>query len=878
MNRITLVMLATVLLPVPVTSQSAADAHAAHRVDLAARAVRAAAVTQPVRIDGRLDDAAWQQAPVAGEFTQHEPRHGAAATLPTEARVLIDDDALYVAVRAWDPSPDSIVARLARRDVLIQSDWVHVALDSYGDRRSAYQFSLNAAGVKRDARITEDTREDVAWDGVWDGAVQIDGQGWTAELRIPLAQLRYRVGEGASAWGFNVRRVVARLAEVSEWSPVPENAGRFVSSFGELQDVRPTHAPRGAELTPFVSSRVQHDALRTNNPYYNTTDVSMNAGADLRLNMTPSLTLRATVNPDFAQVEADPSNVNLTAYELFFPERRPFFVEGAEYFRSRGPQLFYSRRIGRAPQGSVRGATAVAMPEQATILGAFKLTGQSGGWSVGVLEALTAREEAQYQDAAGEHRALVEPATNYTVARVARDFRQGRSGIGAIATALHRFDADAMPQLRRSAFAGGIDARHRFLGNNYEISGAVLGSHVRGDTLAIAATQRAPGHSFQRPDAAHLEYDPSLESLTGAALQARFAKVAGGNWRASLQADYVTPTFEINDLGFYNGADRINYHANVRYTQSKPGLFRQWSAFLAGFSEQTTQGERIELNGTAELRATLHNQWTVDLWGMRHTAGVQPDALRGGPALYQPARWMGSVDVATDPRRMLSASVGTFYDLFDGNSGKRLNLYATIQFRPSPRIDVSLLPSAGRYRFDMQYVTRQTVAGESVYVLGTIAQSTASTSVRLNYTFTPALSLQLYAQPFASKGTYSEYKRVTDTPRAAHAHERYHVFDSEQLSTTTAANGRTSYGVDTNGDGVTELRWTDPSYDFTQLRSTAVLRWEFLPGSTAFLVWTRERTGNAIPALAERWPDTSRVFGGAGPDALMLKVSYWLGR
>jgi hypothetical protein len=867
-------------LPLPAHAQSAGAPHAEHRATgTAVPALQATRLRESVRVDGVLDEDAWQAAQVARDFTQQSPRPGAPASLATEARVLVDDGAVYVAVRAHDPAPDSIVARLARRDVDVHSDWIHVALDSYGDRRSAYQFGVNAAGVKRDSRITDDTREDVSWDGVWDAATRIDEHGWTAELRIPLAQLRYRVDDAAASWGFNVRRVVARLAELSYWAPVPHNAGSYVSSFGELSGIHPERAPLGAELTPYLSSRVRHDPLRATNPYYRATDLALKAGADMRLNVASGLTVRATANPDFAQVEADPSSVNLTAYELVLPERRPFFVEGSEYLRSTGPTLFYSRRIGRAPQGSVRGATAVDMPEQATLLGAAKLTGQTGGWSIGVLDAVTAREHARYRNATGEHRAVVEPATNYTVARVARSFRQGRSGIGVIATALHRFlDDGEMPQLRTTAFAGGVDARHRFGGNSYEISGALLGSHVRGDTAAIAATQRAAGHYFQRPDAAHLDYDPTLRSLTGTALQARVARVGGGNWRAAMHAEYTSPAFEVNDLGQYTGADRTAYHATVRYIEPQPGRwFRRWAVAASGLSEQTTGGERIELNGMAELSATLHNHWTVTLWGMRHADGLRPDALRGGPALYNPARWMGSVDVSTDPRRAVSGSVGVFRDVLDQGSGDRLNLYGTLQLRPSARMDVHLLPSFGQYRHALQYVTRQNVAVESIYLLGTIEQRTASATIRLNYTFNPALSLQLYAQPYASEGSYSEFKRVTAQPRSSDPGTRYHVLDTRQLQAAPNADGVLIYTLDENADGTPELRWNDPSFDFTELRSSAVLRWEFRPGSTLFLVWTRERTGDTPPALSSSWPDARRMFRGAGPDALMLKVSYWLG-
>ncbi|HEV2733896.1 MAG TPA: DUF5916 domain-containing protein, partial [Longimicrobiaceae bacterium] len=598
----------------------------------------------PPAIDGRLGDTAWAAAPVAGSFVQLRPAPGATASEATEVRVLYDDRALYVAVRNRDARPDSVVARLARRDQAVHSDWFTVLVDSRLDRRTALAFAVNPRGVKRDYVVVDGADDDAGWDAVWEAAAAVDGEGWTAELRIPLSQLRFSAGAGERTWGINFAREVARRGELAYWSPVSPRTAGLAAQSGELTGLRDLRPPRRLELPPYSAARVPRAPGDAADPFYRPTELLGSAGVDLRLGVTSGLTLAATINPDFGQVEADPSEVNLTAFESFFQEKRPFFTEGAEMFGGGFPTLFYSRRIGARPGGSVpREADFADVPERTTILGAARLTGRTaGGWSVGLMDAVTSRESASWS-AAGPGGArgseVVEPLANYFVGRVGRDFRRGGSWLGGTLTAVNvRAEDGVVPGDRVGrAYVGGVDGRHRFGGGDYQVQGALRGSRVAGSADALALVQRSPVRFFQRPDADHLRFDPALTSLAGYSASASLAKVGGGGLRWNVGGIAVSPGFEANDLGFFPYADRVRQSAAVEYESFRPGrLFRAWQVRLAQGSGWTFGGERTDGVLSSFARVQLHSQWSGFAWYDRRLAGLAPAALRGGPALAYP--------------------------------------------------------------------------------------------------------------------------------------------------------------------------------------------------------------------------------------------------
>jgi hypothetical protein len=817
--------------------------------------LRAAPLEGSIVIDGRMDEPAWESAPRATGFVQRAPDPGAPATERTEVRVLYGRDALYVAARLYG-SPDSIAAQLARRDASgIYSDWFTLLLDSDDDNRTAFAFGVNPREVKRDYVLAENGVRDLSWDAVWEARTRVDSLGWTAELRIPLSQLRFT--PGAAAWGVNFQREIARREETAFWAPIPPDAPGFVSRFGTLTGLSALNSPTRLEVEPYAVSRVTRAPAEPGNPFYAPNQLSASLGADFRYGVTSSLTLTGTVNPDFGQVEADPAVVNLTAFETRFPERRPFFVEGAEIFEFElggGGDLFYSRRIGAPPRGSVpQGAAFHQLPERTTILGAAKLSGKTAnGWSIGVLNALTAEEEALYSTRDGrELRAGVEPLTHFGVARVIRDFRQGRSAFGAILTTTHRrLDPEGtLGFLPSAAYAAGVDGRHRFGGGNYELQAYAVGSHLQGGSEAIGLVQRQPGHYFQRPDAGHLEVRPELTSLSGTIANVEVSKIGGGHWRGELGARVVSPGFEVDDLGFQQQADVVREYGGVQYVQFRPGpVFRRWNARVFQNAHWTFGGERVESGGMLGGDFQLHSYWGGGASLERELSVLSPSALRGGPALRLPGRTRLRLVLYSDQRKPVSGVVSGTVALHDEAGGRLLSVSPSVALRPSPRLELSLQPGVSWNRDPAQYVARREVGGEPRYLFAQLEQTTASLTTRLSYTFRPDLTFQLYGQPFVSALDYSRLREVAD-PRAARFQDRFRP---------TAVS-------------------VDPDLNFKQFRSNAVLRWEYRPGSTLFLVWNaglREVRRDGSFALLR---DADRLFGAAGTNVLLVKLSYWFG-
>jgi len=511
------------------------------------------ATTAPV-IDGRDDDAVWQTAPVITQFLEAEPTEGAPPKARTEARIAYDAHNLYVFVRAYDPHPDSIVSLLSRRDDQTASDHITILLDSYHDRRTGFEFSVNPAGVKCDYAIYNDGAEDASWDAIWDVATRTDSLGWTAEYRIPLSQLHYHVHKDG-VFGILIWRVIERYTETITWPLYRMSRSGLVSQFGELTGLDGLAEPGDLEVTPYLVTKNVQGAPSSG---YDR-DQQVSIGGDLKYQLSSNLLLNATANPDFGQVDADPSQLNLSAFETFFSERRPFFVEGKGLFTfnvncvvvldcNTGEGLFYSRRIGRSPQ--LADVYDDSTAEQATrILGAAKLTARfDNGLSLGMMDAVTDR-------VGGTDGVTLEPRANYAVVRANQDYADGNGSVGFIFTGVNRqTDSSSSPYLHTSAYAGGLDARRRFLGD-YEVSGSFDASRVAGSPAAIALTQEDPVHLYQRPDGP-LTFDSTHTSLSGTNVEVRAAKVGGKllQWETAYQRR--SPGFEINDLGFLRQADQ----------------------------------------------------------------------------------------------------------------------------------------------------------------------------------------------------------------------------------------------------------------------------------------------------------------------------------
>ncbi|HEY7699846.1 MAG TPA: DUF5916 domain-containing protein, partial [Vicinamibacteria bacterium] len=751
-------------------------------------------------IDGRLDEAAWKEAQTATDFVQRRPNPGDLATLRTEARVLYDSDSLYVGIRAYDPEPSAILAPWPRRDDETTSDWLFVELDSRHDRRTAFSFGVNPRGVQVDGTFAKDVEFDTAWDGVWESGAQIDAEGWTAEFRIPFSQLPYTATGssegGSSIWGINFYRHNPHLGETSNWSPrLPSLAG-IVSNFNELH-LRVPRNPRRLELVPYVSASVNRVPLA--NPLAETEGVA--GGLDVKMGLGSAFAVSAAIHPDFSQVEADPSEVNLTTFETFFSERRPVFVESAGFFRfdtslpftSRDhyfgrDETIYSRRIGRAPRLSLPdGVLYGHAPEVSTLIGAAKLTGRtSNGWSVGTLAATTGIARGEYVDESGLPGSLfLEPRTHFAAARVSRDFRRGRSALGAFATIVARpgMDAHLASVLSRDAEAAGVDGRHRFAGDDYELTGFAVGSHVSETTEA-----------------------------SGFGGQLRLAKVGGEHWRWSVAAHSLSPNLELNDLGFQRDSDWLLALGTLSYQEDRPGrVFRRWqlgSKQVGG--GWSFGGERRAAVANADFSFDLNNYWGGGVSFYRELPVLDTVVLRGGPALLLPPRNALTVSLYTDQR---SASQGTldvqaYRDRESDGRGTWLSAGATV--RPIDRLAFSFGPTYESKVNPWQFVASR--AG--VPIVGRLEQTSMALTVRMDLAFSSKLTLQLYAQPFASRGSYSDYREVV-APRAERLPERFAPLAPELLPDSAPP----------------------PSFSVTDLRMNVVLRWEYRPGSRLYVVW-----------------------------------------
>ncbi len=845
------------------------------------------------RLDGRLDDPAWAQAEPITDFRQNLPQDGEPATERTEARIVYDGDAIYVGVRMDDRDAAGIRRGLGRRDSYLNADWVLVGFDSFHDHRTAFQFVVNASGVKADEMgVNDQGPHERSWDPVWDVAVAHDADGWTAEFRIPFSQLRYP-GDPEQVWGVRVRRWIERKAEGAEFGWAGRTERGHASYFAHLVGLRDLPQPRRLEVLPYTTVRESRVPVsRAGDPFNDGSVQAVAGGVDLKYGLTSNLTLDVTVNPDFGQVEQDPAIVNLSAFESFFPERRPFFIEGAGIFgfgRNTGQQggtsFFYSRRIGRTPQAaaSARGGF-VDTPDNATILGAAKLSGRTrGGWSVGLLNALTAREEAVVVAGDGTRfRDVVEPLTNYTVGRVRRDLRGGASNVGVIATAVRRdLDDDRLLGLRSAAYSGGLDFSHRMFGNRYGLSGSVGWSRIEGDPQAIQRAQLSSARYFQRPDADHVEFDPDRTSLSGWNSALAFAKETG-NLVYTVSSAATSPGFELNDLGFQTGADILSLAAAATRRWTRPGrVFRQANLGVSLGGDWNFGGDRTASRAGINWFAQFLNYWSVNGNLNGNLAAANTGLTRGGPLGRTPPAWNAFLGVNSDFRKPVQAFLGVNY--FANTIGARGGgVYTSLTLRPSSAVQFSTGPSLNWNRTSQQYVQAEsdptaTATFGRRYLFSDIDQATLDFATRLNVTVSPTLSLELFAQPFVSSGDYTRFKEFR-TPGAAD----YLVFGEDGGSTLVAegpAGGPpTRYLADPDGPGPRPASAiANPDFAVTSLRGNAVIRWEYRPGSTLFFVWTRNCSGfDSDPAFEPGRSLGNLCQGAPASNIFAIKANYWL--
>ena len=846
--------------------------------------IQAERVTQSITVDGFLEEQAWKRSGFS-TFMQRDPNQGEAATEKTEVWVVYVDEALYVAARMDESAPDSIMRDLGRRDAFTTADWFTFFIDPYYDRRTGFFFSVSAAGTKGDGTMYNDDWDDSSWDGVWEGEVNIDREGWTVEMRIPYSQLRFHQMP-KYLWGVNFKRDIGRKNERSYVVYTPRNESGFVSRFVDLVGIDNVVPARQFEILPYLNTRAEYLQHQANDPFNNGSRYLPGLGADMKIGLGSNLTLNATVNPDFGQVEVDPAVVNLSDVETFFQEKRPFFIESSSTFEFgyggsnnywgfnwSTPNLFYSRRIGRSPQGGLPAHDYADLPVGTHILGAAKVTGRVGeGWNIGTILAATQREFAKTQTAGVRSNVEVEPLTYYGVARAQKEFNNGMQALGFITGLTKRnFDDNRLKdQINSDALVGGVDG-WVFLDTNktYVLTGWTSFSHVAGTPNRMIALQRNSAHYFQRPDATHLRVDSSATSLTGFAGRLLLNKQKG---RMILNAavGFVDPSMDPNDLGFLGRTDVINGHIVTGYQWTDPtDYYRSLYLRFATFGNLDFEGNKIWHGYFHNGYLELPNYYSM-YWG----AAYNPETInnrrtRGGPlTLNNPGRelWIG---IDSDSRKSIVLSF--WVSSYARKDEPSFYVESSLQWKPAPNLTFSAGPSYSLSTTLTQWVNvfddaTATATYGKRYVFATLDQTSLSANIRLNWTFTPALSLQLFLQPLISSGEYHDFKELV-RPRS---------FDFRTYGTEGSTFDAETHTADPDGSGpASAIQVGNPDFNFKSLRGNAVLRWEYRPGSTLYLVWTQSRSDFENTGEFKFNDSMSRLFEAKPDNILMLKFTYW---
>jgi hypothetical protein len=855
--------------------------------------IRALRLASPVSIDGALADAAWQGPPSSTRLVQGEPIEGAAPSESTWVWIAFDEDALYVAARCWDSSPDSIIANLVRRDGYVASDRFLVLLDPYHDHRSGYFFCVNAAGVLRDGTLFNDAWSDDSWDGVWEGRARRDDKGWTCELRIPFSQMRYRAG-AEQIWGVNLRRRIERRSEELYTVYRPKTESGYVSRFAHLVGLENGHRSRSIEVRPYATGKGEYLVHDAGDPFRNGGRYTPGIGADLRTSVGNNLTLNATVNPDFGQVEVDPAVVNLSDVETFFQEKRPFFTENSRVFNfgTEGaedywgfnwwnPDMFYSRRIGRCPQGGVPDeADYCDVPMATHILGAAKLTGKlTPSVNFGTLHALTSKENADYSMGDVRAKTQVEPLTYYGVMRGLKEFKDAYNGLGAMATlAQRRFDGGGLvSSLNRQSLMAGLDGWH-FLDREkmWVVSGWAGMTRVAGSPERMVALQRSSRHYFQRPTAGYVDVDSSATSLTGYGARMWLNKQKG-NIFSNVALGFLSPRFDVNDIGFEPYSDIINGHAGIGYKWTEPKAWRKRGHVIAAYYETRDFGNnRINQGIWSCVRNTFMNDYYAEFYLSHRPETMNNRATRGGPLMRNLANWSTSAWLSSPDRNKFVYSGGFDYGGSPDGRRRYFYVYPRVEWKPASNLSFRVGPNFDHVIEDAQYVTQVddpgNVAadfGDRRFVFGRMDQRTVSASIRLNVSFTPTLSLETYIQPLISAGRYTGFKELAQ----ARSYE-FVRYGEDNGSTYDAATGM----VDPDGPSgpAPPFELSDPSFNFKSLRGNAVLRWEYRPGSTLFLVWTQSRTDSEELGDLRFGPSSRRLLDAQADNIFLAKVTYYL--
>ncbi|MDP2335988.1 MAG: DUF5916 domain-containing protein [Bacteroidota bacterium] len=813
------------------------------------------------KIDGKLIDACWENGVWSGGFVQQVPSQGKKPSQETKIKILYDDNNLYVGFKCFDSGPGKIRPILSRRDNSV-GDIAGIALDSYHDKQTAYEFNVAASGQKVDMVHLGAYSWDFNWDAVWDGKAQVYDSIWTSELQIPFNQIRFSPGK-EQVWGMHVWRWIDRLEEESQWKLIPIDAPSMVYLFGELRGIEGINPKTNYEFLPYLNTRFSPNTDQENKTTYG-------IGLNGKVGLNSGFTLDYAFNPDFGQVEADPSVLNLTSYEVFNEEKRPFFLEGNTIldFSIGGDMLFYSRRIGHAPSyyPDLTESQTLSISDNTPILSALKLTGKTkNGLSVGVVQSITAKENATIYSGDSKSKIAVEPFTSFLVGRIKQDFNKGNTVLGGMVTSTFRnINDDHLAFLSKSAMAGGIDFQHNWKKRKYFVDFKGFFSDIKGEKDAISRLQLSPVHYYQRTDASHLEYDPERTSLTGWGGSLKGGK-RSGKFRATGSLNWRSPGVDINDVGYLYQADLINELVNMTYKVSHPkGIVRSYFVEFEQEHDWSYGGEntldRLKLHGYLQFNSL----WNAHLNLKKYYNIFDTRELRGGPNLYKNGYNDVELFIQSNSVKKLFVGFGPRIRFYADQISKTSYFTAHWRWQINDRFSITSHTIFDNSVDHHQFVTRtKDLSGSTRYLVGTIDRNTISSTLRFEYFVSPEISIQYYGNPYASTGKYENFREVADASNKS--------LDKRYISLLPSAGNK----YDLLRDGKPAYSIKNPDFNFQEFRSNLVARWEFRPGSTLYLVWTNTRSAYSDQLDQSIWKSFGNIWNVKPQNVFMIKFSYW---
>ena len=848
--------------------------------------------SRPV-IDGRLDDDFWtKHGEWTDRFVQVSPFERTISASPTRAKVLYDNKYIYVGVYCRDAFPEQMNRFVGNRDENSVGDLISVAFDTYHDFRAASEFNINIGGNRTDLIVTDKLTVNLSWNAVWEGRTHVNmpDSSWTAELRIPFNQLRYNQVSDSDIWGLHIRRIIRRNNEVQNWSLIPLKNNGHVFSFGEMHGMIDLPKARGIEFLPYVMGKYKREPAIPGSPYQKGYLWGGNAGLDVKVGLS-DYTLDLTINPDFGQVDVDPSVMNLTSYETFYDEKRPFFLEGKHItdFLMGSDMMFHTRRIGAVPALGPEGIDNVnkfaETVNNVPIIGAMKLTGtNTHGVTLGIVQSVTARtsvnvmRQGNYLSSGPGaqdvfDREVLEPLTNFTVARVQKNW-EGNTLLGGMFTSVNR--ALDEPRLKdnliRNAYTAGVDFTQFFSNRLYYVEMKGMFSSLNGSASAITRLQRNAVHYYQRTSSKdYLGVDMNRTSLNGTGGYVKAGRKGNAKWTFTETFSWLSPGFDLNDVGYLRQADMMSNETAVEFRQTNPWKkFRSNTLSLSQINQWNYGGKFLGNSIALGWRSMLFNRYEANITQTYGLNKVDTRRLRGGPDMYFGEWYSPGITLNTDKAKRVVFTMQYSGDYNLSGDYSLNSISPSLSLRLGSHVYMTGKFTYARNSDKLQYVATVPLSSQSdpAYIVGNMEQQTYGLTFKFQVNVTPDVSVQWYAAPFTSTAKYNDFKKAMN-PASRVRDERFHTFSAES-NEISLSDGR--YTVQNDAGNYT---FSNPNFNFNEFRSNLVARWEYLPGSTLYFVWGHSMSNRAGTYLPGWDQNLDRMFGLPSTNVFMVKLNYW---